>query len=292
MNVQILGVSAALCSAASWAIAAILFKQLGERILSPAMTWAKGIISIVLLAAVLAFTGVEAIDAHTFLLLAASGLLGIGLGDTFFFEALQGLGPHAVVLLLMLSQVLTVVLAVVLLGETLTPAIWLGIMFVVFGIGIVLYTKLAGSRETSRWSAIMYGLLSVGCMSVSIIIAKQGLESVSAMQATFIRMLAGTAGIFLLGIGAGKLRNWMKPFRDVKLASHFIVAVVVVTFGGFWLSLVAIKHIDVSIANTLISTEPLFILPLAAIFLKERITFQALVGTLIAIPGVFLLCLA
>lgn len=223
-------------------------------------------------------------------LLVWSGLLGIALGDTFFFEALQGLGPHAVVLLLMLGQVLTVVLAVVFLGETPTPTTWFGIVLVVSGVGIVLYAKFWGEQGTSRGRGIMFGLLSVLCMSVSTIIAKQGLGSVSAIQATFIRMLSGTAGMLLLGVGAGQVKGWMEPFADSKLAGHFIVAVCVVTFGGFWLSLVAIKYVEVSIANTLISTEPLFILPLAAIFLKEKITLPALVGTMSTIPGIFLLC--
>jgi len=69
-----------------------------------------------------------------------------------------------------------------------------------------------------------------------------------------------------------------------------IISVAVITFGGFWLSLVAIKYIDVSIANTLNSTEPLFVLPLAVIFLKEKVTLSAIVGTFITVIGIVLLC--
>ena len=61
------------------------------------------------------------------------------------------------------------------------------------------------------------------------------------------------------------------------------------TFGGFWLSLVAIRYADVSIASTLNSTEPLFVLPLAAFFLKERISFRAVLGSVATVAGIALL---
>lgn len=290
MDLRAIGLTAALASAASWAVGSILFTQLGKHISSLAMTLAKGVISVVLLGLALVLTGYENMNQQDLLLLILSGLLGIALGDTFFFEALQDLGPHALVLLLMLGQVLTVVLAVVFLGETPTMAVWLGIVLVTLGIGIVLYTKLAGEKQASGLRGIAFGLLSVLCMSVSILIAKQGLNSVSALQGTFIRMLSGTTGMLLFGTMTRRLAVWVVPFRDLKLVGHFLVAVCVVTFGGFWLSLVAIKYVDVSIANTLNSTEPLFILPLAAIFLKEKVTLKAVAGTVIALLGIVSLC--
>ena len=65
----------------------------------------------------------------------------------------------------------------------------------------------------------------------------------------------------------------------------------VVTFGGFWLSLLAIKNLDVATANTLIATEPVFVLPLAAVFLRQKITGRAVAGTSVAVVGIILLCL-
>jgi drug/metabolite transporter (DMT)-like permease len=73
---------------------------------------------------------------------------------------------------------------------------------------------------------------------------------------------------------------------------RFIAAVTVVTFGGFWLSLFAIKSLDVSIANTLLATEPLFALPLSVVCLRERPVALAWGGALVAFPGALLLALA
>ncbi len=289
MNPELLGISAALGSAASWALGSILFKKLGESISSLAMTLAKGGLSIVLLAAALGLVGFESIGYEPLFLLVVSGLLGIAVGDTCFFEALQDLGPHAVVLLMMLGQVLTVVFAVIFLGETPAPIIWFGIALVMSGIGIVLYASISGVRKGSGRRGLAFGLMSAVSMSVSIIIAKKALDSVSALQATFIRMAAGTLGVFVFGMATGRVGKWMLPFKDTKLLQLFVVSVCVITFGGFWLSIVAIKYTDVSIANTLNSTEPLFILPLAVIFLKEKITVRAIAGTVVAILGILLI---
>jgi drug/metabolite transporter (DMT)-like permease len=292
MDLRVIGLSAALGSAASWAIGSILFKRLGEKISPVAMTLAKGIISVILLALALVLVGYGDIDIQALLLLILSGLLGIALGDTFFFEALQDLGAHTLVLFGLLGQVLTVILAVLFLNEQPSQIAWIGIILVIWGIGIVLYGKLSNTEQSSGIRGISFGLLSVICMSASIIIAKEGLESVSAIQATFIRMLAGTTGMLFFGLSTRRLGRWMIPFKDIQLVIFFFISVSVVTFGGFWLSLVAIKYVDVSIANTLNETEPLFVLPLAAIFLKEKITLQAIIGTVMATVGVILLCIS
>ena len=70
----------------------------------------------------------------------------------------------------------------------------------------------------------------------------------------------------------------------------FAISVCVVTFGGFWLSIVAYKYAQLSVASTLTSTEPVFALALAAIFLKERVTPRAVGGTFATVTGVAFLC--
>jgi drug/metabolite transporter (DMT)-like permease len=61
------------------------------------------------------------------------------------------------------------------------------------------------------------------------------------------------------------------------------------TFGGFWLSLFSLKYVDASIASTLNATTPLFILPLVAIMLRERISLRAFLGAVIVVGGVALI---
>ena len=56
-------------------------------------------------------------------------------------------------------------------------------------------------------------------------------------------------------------------------------------FIGVWLSLIAVQFAKVGIASTLMALTPIFHLPIGK-FLNEKITKQAILGTLIAMIGV------
>jgi drug/metabolite transporter (DMT)-like permease len=292
INGNTIGVVAALGSAASWSVGALLFSRLGESLSSFAMTLVKGVVSVLLLGLpALLLGGFSDMGAQAYYYLVMSGLLGIALSDTFFFSALKELGPRAVVLLAALGQVFTVVLAVILLGERLPLNGWFSIVFIVSGIAIGIFPR-SSEQGSSSLRGIAFGLISVLSMSVSVILTKKGLEGTPTLYATFIRMLAGTLGMFLIGILTFRLKKWVTPFRDPRLILQFVLAVCVITFGGFWLAIVAFKYISVAVANSLISMEPIFIIPLSVIFLKEKLTLQAVAGAVIAVTGVISLCIS
>lgn len=292
LDVNAIGAIAALGSAASWSVGAVLFNRLGESLSSFAMTLVKGSMSVLLLAAMTLLVGGYAdIGFQAFGYLALSGLLGIAVSDTFFFSALKELGPRTIVLLMTLGQVFTVALAVTFLGERLRLYGLFGITLIVLGVTIGMFPGIT-ERGRSSLKGIVFGLISVLSMSVSVILMKKGLAEVSTVYATFIRMLAGTVGMLLAGIATRRLGIWVAPFREPRLIWQFSLAVCVITIGGFWLAVVAFKYTSVAVANSLIATEPIFILPVSAIFLKEKVTLQAVVGALIATFGVIVLCTA
>jgi drug/metabolite transporter (DMT)-like permease len=55
---------------------------------------------------------------------------------------------------------------------------------------------------------------------------------------------------------------------------------------------VAIKYARIGIASTLISTTPIFLIPISYWLFKEKITMQTILGTVIAIAGVAILILS
>ncbi len=287
---NLLGVSAALGSAVSWSVGALLFKRLGEQLSSYAMTAIKGLMSVALLgAAALLVKDDGNLDGAACAYLAASGVLGITLADTLFFAALQSLGARPVVLLSTLGQVFTVMLAVVLLGERIGLQQWGGIALILAGVTVGMYPGPSAPHATSL-RGVLLGVGSMVCMAASVILTKKGVASISTLHATLIRMIAGTAGIFLVGAATGRLRRWVAPIQGATLMRQFFLAVCVITFGGFWLTTVAFKFTSVAVASSLIATEPLFILPLSAVFLSERITLLSVAGAVLATMGVVTLC--
>jgi drug/metabolite transporter (DMT)-like permease len=99
-------------------------------------------------------------------------------------------------------------------------------------------------------------------------------------------MAAGTVGILLYGLLRRQVTDWLNPFQDKRMVVFFFTSVCVIMFGGFWLSLVAIKFLDVAIASTLGATEPFFVLPLAFFILKERIALVEVIGAFLTVCGV------
>lgn len=287
---RLVGAIAALGSAASWALGAVLFKQLGDTLPPIVLTAAKGVVGAAMLALVLWQTVFQPEPAGVLLLLALSGLLGIAAGDTLFFMALNRLGAQMVVLMLTLSQVLTVLLAVAWLHERPEPAAWAGIGLIIGGVTAVMWLRLRGESGRSEAPGILFGLAAVVCMAVSTIIAKQAMDAgSSSAQATFVRMVAGTAGAVLLGAVAGQSVSSLRSLLAPRFAGFFLLSVAVVTFGGFWLSLLAINYAGVAVANTLGSLEPILVLPFGVVMLRERITLPVFAGTLAATAGVVLL---
>jgi drug/metabolite transporter (DMT)-like permease len=286
----ILGGAAALTSAAAWAYGSILFRKLGDRVSPLGINLIKGIIGILYLGLAVLASGIEPLNSRVFIMLGASGLLGIAFGDTLFFKALMYLGPRLTILLGTLGPAFTVFLSVIFLREHPSLRSWIGIIITFAGVTWVLWEGAPKERIKENWFAgLKYGLLSALCMSLGIILAKKGVASISALEATFIRFLGALLGLFFWTAATGKLKSTLSPFRDFKLLRFAFISVFVVIFGGFWLFIVALKYTDASVAVVLNSTTPLFILPMTALLMKEKVTLRVVIGAVLAVCGIILI---
>ena len=62
-------------------------------------------------------------------------------------------------------------------------------------------------------------------------------------------------------------------------------------FLGVWLSIVSIQLAPLGVASTLMSLNPIFLLPFAFIIFKERVSLRAVLGTLVSVAGIVILFL-
>jgi drug/metabolite transporter (DMT)-like permease len=60
---------------------------------------------------------------------------------------------------------------------------------------------------------------------------------------------------------------------------------------GISFSLIAIEHTKVGIAATIMAMVPILMLPLVRVFLKEKLSWRAIVGAFVAVGGVAMLFL-
>ncbi len=287
MEPALLGSLAALASAAAWALGTVLWRQIGD-VLSPlSINLNKCLIGIAYLAAVLPLADRAAVDWRTLLYLGISGVLGIALADTFFFASLVALGSKNAAVIGTLAPVFTALGAVVFLGERPSLAVWVGIGLTSVGVLTVLWERgSAATGAADRASGLKYALLSLLCMTAAVLLAKRGVGAVSPLQATLIRLAWAAGAMILWTLFRRRAKAHLTPWRQPRLLGKLLLVVLVGTFGGFWLSLVALKLVAASVATVLNSTTPLFVLPLAAVVLKERISWRAVVGAVVAVAGV------
>jgi drug/metabolite transporter (DMT)-like permease len=256
------------------------------------MNLSKGLIGSLLLGLCLLGTQSVPLAPRPFLFLAVSGVIGISVGDTFFFKALMELGPRLTSLLSTLYPVSIALSAVAFLGERPSSVAWSGILLTTAGVGWVLWER-APNRDGvgNKKLGLFYALLAILSTTVAVLLAKIGVKAVPALEASLVRLLSGTVGLMLWGYATKGLTNWLTPLRMPRIAGRVVFVVMIVVFGGFWLSLVALKNIDASVAGTLNATSPLFVLLLARVMLKERISVRSVVGTALSIGGVGLILL-
>ena len=86
-----------------------------------------------------------------------------------------------------------------------------------------------------------------------------------------------------------------EPLIDSRLVlGWFALAIFGTIVGpvvGVWTSMIALNNLPSGVASALISSSPIFMIPIAALAFGEKHSFRSLVGTVLAVAGVFLLLL-
>ncbi len=291
------GEIAALTAACLWAGATMIFSLLGRQIRSTELNLLKGVVAIILMAAAILLTGesLTSIQPLAFWLLIISGMIGLGLGDTAYFESLQKIGARRALLLTISAPPMTAVMAALFLNEQLALTAWLGIAVTILGVAWVIteQTPLNGVKiePAALRAGVLFATLAALCQSASAVLSRAALTmtDVTPLQSGMWRLLAGIVVLSIwVALRKEKPFGWIKSGGTAKLWGMIFLATVFGTFLGIWLQQVAIQKSSVGIAQTLLATSPIFILPLAALS-GEKLTARSVLGALVAMVGIAML---
>jgi drug/metabolite transporter (DMT)-like permease len=233
-----------------------------------------------------------------FFWLSLSALIGLVIGDTLMFQCYVLIGTRIGVLLFTLSPVFGTLLAWITLGESLSltegAAMGLtlgGVMWVVLERGQGAGRNTARQRDYVR--GILFGAASNLCYAVNLVVVKKGVDAgFPPLSAVMIRMTAGMVIMWGLALAQGEFGRTIRRIRaETRAAWEVLGGALVGTFLGMWLSTTAVQAARVGIASTLMALTPVFALPLARVAFHERVTWRAVVGTLVALAGVALMFL-
>ena len=228
----------------------------------------------------------------------ASGLLGMALADTFMMQAFVCLGPRVTLLILNLSPALATVAAWILFDEHLAFTQLVAMAVVLGGVSWVLLERSEPDSEGLRKRrygrrGIFYALTAASVGTVGTLLAKQGLRlGVSPVSGATVRIVGGMVGVWVWTFSRGDFMRTVRTYQGHPSAlGYTALGVLVGPVIGMMLMLFSLKHVPVGIATTLTSLPPVLLLPVEHWVFGERITFRAVLGTIVATAGVVWLLL-
>jgi drug/metabolite transporter (DMT)-like permease len=289
------GELAALGAAFLWALSAVIYAHLGQKIPPLALNLSKGVIAIALIALTLLVQGNYwptdmNLVALGYLLL--SGAVGIGLGDTFYFEALNHLGARRTLLLEALAPPLSALIALLFLGEALSLGAWMGIFLTVLGVSWVISERVPGTPVNTENSlrGVGFALVSALAQANGAVLSRAALAdtNISPLWSTLLRLIACVVVLLLWIPFKQESKVAFKPLQSKQLLGIIIITALFSTYLGIMLQQTALKYTATGIAQALLSTSPLFVLPIA-IAMGEIVSPRAFLGVLVALGGIGLL---
>ncbi len=307
-----IGPAAGVATSVLWTGTALFFTAASKRLGSTVVNTGRIMLAILLLALthwILHGAWWPDGTAAQIMLLGASGIVGLAIGDQALLISFVQIGPRLALLVMTTSPLFAALFGFVALSETLAPIAWLGMGLTIAGVASVVLERPeadAPGRPRHYVTGLLLAFVAAACQAGGLLLSKQGMghgwtddtPRLAPLGATLVRM--AFAGLAMLPILVWRWQARRRgrteaatPSRTIAIGWLLIGAGAV--FGpylGVWMSLMAADRTPVGVAQTLCSLTPVFILPFSAYVHRERIGPRAIVGTVAAVVGSALLFLA
>jgi len=292
------GEAAALTAAALWAFSSLLYTRINVS------AWGLNFSKIVIASAILflqiatvnSLQGAKLFNGSTeaWVWLALSGAIGLVLGDTWFFRSLQILGARRCLIVQTTAPVFTAILGWIFLGEVLVWFSGLGILLTVGGVAVVVSDKAARGDEPGLFpgsiaAGVAMGIAAAICQAIGAVMSRHAMKNCDALEGTFVRLFAAMVLALVIVVWNRQLQSTARQVCRPEVLKRFVPAIMLGTWLGVWCSQIAFKETTAAAAQTLLSTSPLFAIPMVWMMYGHRMTSRVLVGSIVAVAGVFLL---
>lgn len=301
------GEAACLAAALCWAVAVMLFRGPIAEHGARAVNLAKNSLAAVLLGiTVLLFGQVPELLAtppDVLVVIAASALLGLSVGDTALFAAVRRLGAHRALLLMTLVPLFAALMARVFQHERLLPSQMLGGAIVLLGVAAVVAPDrrdragVEGLEDTKGargldLAGLGLGVLGAAGQAAGLVLAKSALATMPILGASFVRMTIGAAGLALMLAAGRRLEKSWHALRRRRALVAIVPPALLGTYVAFLLMMAGVAWAPAAVAAVLLGTSPVFSLFLEARAQGRRVSARHFFGTALAVAGVAVLVAA
>jgi drug/metabolite transporter (DMT)-like permease len=285
------GALAALAAALCWTLASSLWHRLPTSLSAVQLNLLKNLLALVLLAPALVLQPWR-VGWEPLLLLAASGVLGIALGDSLYFAALRRLGTRRCLTLDAGGPAVTAVAGFLWLAEWPSPLQWLGVGLI--SLAVLLVARQKPERSPAAGLAVPAAaqrlgvLLALGallCGSGGALLARAALRAgeLDPLQSAVLRLAA--ASLVLLPLLRGVPASPPRPRPAQRRWPLWLAATLLGTSAGIALQQTALQHLPGALAVALMATAPVMALPLAPLE-GDRPGVIGVLAALLALGGV------
>ena len=289
----------ALTAAACWALGSLISAPASAHLGAFAFTrWRMACASLLLWSLALVSGGWQSLPINQLWLLALSGVIGILIGDTALFAAMNRLGPRRAGVLFATHALFSAMLAYLFLGERIWGWTLIGSGLLISGVMIaILFGK--RSSEQHHWETSSHqfgvgvglGLLSALCQAVSTLMLKPLMETdIDAVAASAVRMSTALVCHLVLLWAGFQVAKTQQALTGKVLAMVAFNALLSMGIG-MTLILQALKQGDAGMVAMLSSVSPVLLVPLLWLVYRRRPAFGAWLGAALTVGGTILILL-
>ncbi len=230
---------------------------------------------------------ISEISSKTLLFLILSGI-ATGASWLCYFKALQLGDVNKVTPVDKSSTVLTMVLAIIFLGESLTVIKSLSILLIGVGTYLMIYTKKVPESKGSA-GGIMWFLYAIGSAvfaGVTSILGKVGIQGVESNLGTSIRTIVVLLMAWMVVFITGK----QSTIKNIDTKSWVYLLLSGFATGGSWLCYYrALQDGPASIIVPIDKLSILITITFSYLFLKEKISKKSALGLILFVVGTLIL---
>ena len=257
-----IGIISAFGAAISWTYACFIWRSQTEKYKSIDINLVKNIIAFLIFLPTFINYSVL-IDSKSIFTLLLSGVIGVGLGDTFYIKSLQIIGTRRTLSIETVSPLLAALSGEIFINENLALRSYIGIVIISISLFILLRQRTnllvnnpTTINEQNNLSIYIFPFLSVLCAVLGGLLSRiVFLESnLSPFQTTEIRLLG--AIIFLITIKKFRINFFFKKL-DKNDQKRFLLSIFFGTNLGILLQQIVFKTLPLGIGWSLLSTSPI-----------------------------------
>ena len=229
--------------------------------------------------------GMSRLDNQTVIFLVLSGL-ATGASWLCYFKALQLGDVNKVAPIDKSSTILTMILAMIFLGEKLTLFKLVAMILIGLGTLLMIKTKPSLNKQVESNSWLFFAILSVLFASLTSILGKIGIENIDSNLGTAIRTIVVL--IMAWGIVFGQKKQ--KQIKNIDKTSWVFLILSGLATGASWLCYYrALQDGPASIVVPIDKLSIVVTVAFSFIFLRAKLNVKSFIGLLLIVAGTLIL---